>query len=343
MTGKFNNVYIQETSLVGGFLERDGLYSKYFDKCYDNYNIDSSFEMSDVKLSKDALLLILKKAKLSKEDISLIVGGDLLNQICATSYAISTSSVPFLGVFSACATSMESIIIASKFIEDGSCNNAICLTSSHNLAEEKQFRNPTEYGYTKPKTATFTSTGGAAILLSSSPSKVKISNYTIGKIVDMGQNDPNNMGAVMAPAAGDTIYKHLTDLNIEASYYDLILTGDLGIYGKAILKDYMKENYNINLNNYDDCGSMIYDMKNQKEITAGGSGPVASALINYGYIYDMLKKGKYKKVLFVTTGALFSPTFLFQKQNILGIAHAVSMEAIKWPMFTPFYFADFFA
>ena len=145
----------------------------------------------------------------------------------------------------------------------------------------------------------------------------------------MHQNDPNNMGAVMAPAAADTIYKHLINLNLTPDYYDLILTGDLGIYGKEILKDYMSQNYNIKLENYNDCGAMLYDLNNQKEITAGGSGPVCSALVNYGYIYNMLKKKNLKKVLLVTTGALFSPIFLYQKQDILGIAHAVSMEVVK--------------
>ena len=329
MTEKLNNVYVKNTALTAGFLEKEGPLGKYFDKTYKDYYMDDSLELSEVKLSKDALKILQKKSKLKKEEIDLIVGGDLLNQICATSYDIKDLNAPYLGVFSACATSMESIIIASQFLETNKIKNAVCLTSSHNLAEEKQFRNPTEYGYTKPKTATFTSTGGAAIHLTNEKTDIKVSNYTIGKIVDMNQTDPNNMGAVMAPAAADTIYNHLTNLNQTPDYYDLILTGDLGVYGKEILKEYMRLNYNITLENYNDCGAMLYDIKNQPEITAGGSGPVCSALVNYGYIYDMMKKKNLKKVLFITTGALFSPTFTFQKQNILGIAHAVSMEVVK--------------
>lgn len=329
MTEKLNNVYVENTALVAGYLEKKGPLGNYFDKSYNSYNLDKSFELSEVKMSKDALNILLKKTRLKKEDIDLLIGGDLLNQICATSYAIKKTNIPYLGVFSACATSTESLIIASKFLESKSIKKAICLTSSHNLAEEKQFRNPTEYGYTKPKTATFTSTGASSILLTNEKTDVKITSYTIGKIVDMSQNDPNNMGAVMAPAAADTIYKHLKDLNIKENYYDLILTGDLGIYGKEILKDYMKTNYNISLTNYDDCGAMLYNLKEQKEITAGGSGPVCSTLVNYGYIYNKLKNKELNKVLFVPTGALFSPTFVFQKQPILSIAHAVSMEAVQ--------------
>lgn len=329
MTEKLNNVYVRDTALVAGPLEKDGKLGEYFDKTYDTYNIDMSLELSEVKMGKDAIKILLNKTSIEEKDIDLVVGGDLLNQICGTSYAIKSLKRPFLGIFSACATSMESIIIASKFIDKKKDSKALCLTSSHNLAEEKQFRNPTEYGYTKPKTATFTSTGGAAILLTNKKTDIKVTNYTIGTIQDLEQNDPNNMGAVMAPAAGDTIFKHLSNLGLTPDYYDLILTGDLGIYGKEILKDYMKQNYNITLENYNDCGSMLYDMDKQKEITAGGSGPVCSCLVNYGYIYKMLKERNLKKVLLVTTGALFSPTFVFQKQNILSISHAVSLEVCK--------------
>lgn len=343
MTGEFNNVFVKETSLVAGKLEKNGNVSDYFDKTYDTYNIDTSLELSEVKMTNDVIDIILKKQNIKKEDIDLMIGGDLLNQICATSYAINKYNRPFLGTFAACATSNENIIVGSSLIENNFIKNCICTTSSHNLAEEKQFRNPTEYGYTKPKTSTTTATGASAIMLTSEKTNIKVKNFTIGKIVDMKQNDPNNMGAVMAPAAADTIFTHLENLKLTHDYYDLILTGDLGVYGKEILKDYMKENYNIKLSNYNDCGVMLYNLDKQKQITAGASGPVCSTLVNYGYIYNMLKEKKLKKVLLVTTGALFSPTFVFQKQNILGIAHAVSLEVVKWHMFIHSFFADYYA
>lgn len=328
MTEKLNNIYIKETALVAGKLEKEGKLGEYFDKTYKDYNMDKSLELGEVKMQKDAIDILLKKTKMKKEDINIFIGGDLQNQICATSYAVNNYNSPFIGVFSACATSTESLIIASSLMENGYIENAVCTTSSHNLAEEKQFRNPTEYGYTKPKTSTFTSTGASAVLLTKEQTKVKVTDFTIGKIVDLDQKDPNNMGAVMAPAAADTLFKHLENLKITPDYYDLILTGDLGIYGKEILKDYMKQNYNIKLENYNDCGAMLYDMDKQKEITAGGSGPVCSTLVNYGYIYNMLKTKKLKRVLLIATGALFSPTYVFQKQNILSIAHAVGLEAV---------------
>ena len=205
----------------------------------------------------------------------------------------------------------------------------MCSVSSHNMSSEKQFRNPTEYGAPKPKTATFTSTGGASAVISNTKSSIKVESGTIGKVVDFNQTDPLDMGAVMACAAADTIYTHLQDTGRDASYYDLIVTGDLGLYGKEILKDFMKSEYHVDLSkNYNDCGVILYDLKKQKEILAGGSGPVCSALVLYTYIVNEMKKKNLKKVLMVATGALFNPNFVFQKENILSIAHAISLEAI---------------
>lgn len=329
MTIKFNNVYVENTSTTAGLMEKDGPLRKYFDKTYDDYYFgEKSLESAEVKLQNDSIDILLKKIKKKKELIDLIIGGDLLNQITATSYASKKYKSSFLGVYSACATSIESIIIGSTFIDSGKINNCICTTSSHNLTSEKQYRNPVEYGAPKPKTATFTSTGGASIFLSNKETDVKITSGTIGKIIDLNYKDPNNMGAVMAPACADTIYNHLKNNNETLDDYDLILSGDLGIFGKEILKEYINKVYKIKLDSkYNDCGVMLYDMKTQKEITAGGSGPICSALVNYGYIYKMLKQKQIKKVLLVATGALFSPTFTYQKQSILGIAHAITMEA----------------
>ena len=326
MTEKLNNVYVCDTALVAGPLEKRGKVSEYFDKTYDDYNIDKSFELSEVKMNKDVLDILFSKTGCDIDNIDLVVGGDLLNQLCATSYAIKDLNRPCLGVFSACATSMESVIVASKFINSKKSSKAICITSSHNLASEKQFRNPTEYGYTKPKTATFTSTGAAAIMLTNEKTSVKVTDYTIGTIQDLGQKDPNNMGAVMAPGAADTLYRHLTDLKRRPDYYDLILTGDLGLYGKEILIKYMKKVYDIDIsNNYNDCGTMLYDLKKQP-VFAGGSGPVCSALVVFSYIIKLMKEKKLKRVLILPTGALFSPTMFFQKDSLPCISHAVSLE-----------------
>ncbi len=330
MTYKYDNVYVENTSTVAGPYEAKGPLYKYFDKTFDElYNGEKSWELAEAKSLEDSISILLKKSKHKKTDIDCIISGDLMNQITSSCYSSQKFDFPFLGIYSACATSCEGIILGSTMIDSKKVNRVIAATSSHNMSSEKQFRNPTEYGAPKPKTATFTATGGASILLSNVKSDIKVESSTIGRIIDLGQTDPLHMGAVMAPAAADTISRHLKDLNRTPDYYDLILTGDLGTYGKEILIDYLKTEFNIDISaNYNDCGTMLYDLDNQKEVLAGGSGPVCSALVNYGLIYNKLKKKEVKKVLLVTTGALFSPTMVYQHENILSIAHAVSLEVI---------------
>lgn len=330
MTYKYDNVYVKDTATIAGPLEKKGPISKYFDKTYDDYYFGMSCtEDAEVKVSNEAINILLNKTKLEPSSINLLIGGDLSNQISVSSYGSLKYNIPFLGVYTACATSVEQIIIASTFIDSKKINNCICTTSSHNLVSEKQFRNPVEYGAPKPKTSTFTSTGGASCYLSNVKSGVKISSSTIGKIINLSQTDVNNQGSIMAPAAADTIYNHLKNTNTKIDDYDLVLTGDLGVFGKKILKDYIKKEYNIILgSNYNDCGSMLYDFTKQKEITAGGSGPVCSCLVNYSYVFDKLKKKEFKKVLLVATGELFSPTFVYQKNPIVAIANAVCLEAL---------------
>ena len=330
MTYKYDNVYIKDGYTIAGMYESDGPLKKYFDKKYDDdlYYGEKSFEKAESKLLKDNSENILKRNKLKEEDIDLIVSGDLQNQIAASNYAIRNFNIPFLGVFNACATSSEAMIIASTFIESKKIKKALISTVSHNTSAEKQFRNPVEYGAPKHKTATFTATGSASLLLTSEKTDIRIESSTIGRVIDLGQNDVNHMGAVMAPAAADTIYRHLNDLKREPDYYDLILTGDLGVYGKNILIKYMKKKYKINLGkNYNDCGTMLYNLDKQP-VFAGGSGPVCSALVNFGYILKQMKSGKLKRVLIVPTGAIFSPTWTFQKETIPSIAHAVSLEVV---------------
>ena len=330
MTIKYKNVYIDDTYTICGNYENDGPLSKYFDKKYkkDLYFDEKSWEKAEVHLIKEANKNILNKNKLKEEDIDFLISGDLQNQIAASDYMARDFNIPFIGAYEACSTVGEIIGIGSTFIEGGFAKKVLVSTSSHNMVSEKQFRNPTEYGTPKPKTATFTSTGAVSVLLSNIKSKIKVESVTFGKVIDMGITDVNHMGAVMTPGAGEVIYNHLKDTKRDISYYDLILTGDLGIYGKNILRDYMMTKYNIDLgDNYNDCGTMLYDLDNQP-VLAGGSGPVCSSLVVFGYIYKEMLKGKYKKVLIVPTGALFSPTFTFQKESIPSIANAISLEAI---------------
>jgi len=326
MTNKYNNVYIKDNYTIAGTYEKDGPLKKYFDKIYsdDFYYGTDTFEQAESKLLKDTINALIRREK----NIDLIIAGDLQNQIASSDYALRNNNIPFLGIYNACATFGEGICIAANFIESNKASNIIVGTSSHNLVAEKQFRNPTEYGALKKKTTTFTSTGAGALHLTKEKQLIKITATTIGSIQDAGVKDVNNMGAVMAIAAADTIEKHLKNLNQKANYYDLILTGDLGIYGKKILIEYLGKK-GIDLSkNYDDCGLLLYDI-NKQPVFAGASGPACSALVTCSYVCKELEKENIKKVLIVPTGALFSPTMVFQKQSIPSIAHAISLEVCK--------------
>lgn len=331
MTTKYNNVYLNCVATVVGPYEHNGPLSRRFDRYYDDmYMHEDTFENAEVHLMKESVDILLDKLNMKKKDVDLFIAGDLQNQITSSSFTAKYLKSPFIGIYSACATNGEGLILGANLIDKGIVNNSLISVSSHNMVSERQFRNPTEYGAPKPESATFTATGGASCLLSNEKSEIRIESSTIGRVIDMNQIDPNNMGACMAGAAIDTIYRHLKYLKRKPDYYDLIITGDLGKYGKAIVIDYMKKEYNLDLSkNYNDCGVMLYDLSSQKEIQAGGSGPVCSALVLYGDIIPRIRNGELKRVLYVPTGALFNPTTVFQKNNILSIAHAISLEVIK--------------
>lgn len=328
MTIKYENVYINETSTVTGPYEKKGPLHGYFDKGYDDFYFGMpTWEQAEGKLIEDSVDILLSKLGKTRFDIDLHISGDLLNQTVASNYAAADLGIPYLGIYNACATSVEGIIIGSNMIEARQIKNCICSVSSHNNAAEKQFRYPVEYGGPKPKTTTFTTTGGASCYLTYNKEGIRVESSTVGIVNDAGIKDAYHMGAVMAPAAAQTIYRHLMDTKRDINYYDLILTGDLGIYGKKILKEYMKTEYNIDLKNYHDTATMIYDLDNQP-VYAGGSGPACAPLVTYGYIFSKMKKKELKRVLLVATGALLSTTMVNQKLSIPSIAHAISLEAV---------------
>ena len=329
MTVKYNNVYINEVSTITGPKEGEGPLSKFFDKSYSEYYMGSdTWEQAEVKMNTENIDLLLNKCNRSKKDVDIFISGDLLNQIVASSYAASTLNIPYMGIYSACATSTEGIIIASNMIEGGLINNSVVNVSSHNNASEKQFRYPVEYGGPKPVTQTFTVTGSASALISNKKSNIKVESATLGKCIDSGVKNVFDMGSVMAIAAADTIDKHLKDTKREIGYYDLILTGDLGMYGKNLLKDVLKDEYGYDTKNVDDSACMIYDI-NKQSVYAGGSGPACIALVTYSYILNLMRQGKLNRVLMVATGALMNPTMVNQKLSIPSIAHAVSLEVIS--------------
>lgn len=325
MTIYFKNVYIKDTSLVVGPFVKDGPL-KNFDKVYnDFYDNEKTFEDCEIKNLKNAVEILLKKINKKENEINVLFSSDLSDQLAISNIVMTNFNIPYFGLYNACTSLTEMMIISSSMIDSNKIDNSIILTSSHNLTAERQYRNPVEYGAPKPNYSTFTVTSQTGLFISNEADKIKIESGTIGKVFDAGLKDVSNMGGVMAIAAVDTLITHLKDTKRDASYYDLILTGDLGIYGKDIFKETLEEFYNIKLDNYNDAGCMIYDMNNKK-VNAGGSGISCMPTVLYSKIFKEMKEGKIKKVLLIATGALMNPTVVNQKKSIPSVAHAISLK-----------------
>lgn len=327
---QFNNSPVIESwGSSGGPFESEGNLAADFDVLHDDLWMgEESYEKAHRVLLEEAIDAALQKGEFQKEDMQFMLAGDLINQITPTSFAARTMAIPYFGLFGACSTSMEGLALASFIINYQGAKKVVTGASSHNSAAEKQFRYPTEYGGQKPPTAQWTVTGaGAAVLTDNSDKRGKIvtTSATIGKVVDMGISDPFNMGGAMAPAAADTIIAHFKDLNRQPSYYDLIVTGDLGRIGQATTYDLLQQaGLEITREQFQDCGLLIY--KEDQPVQSGGSGAGCSASVLYGHLLNQMKNGIYRKILVVATGALLSPLSFQQKETIPCIAHAVAIE-----------------
>lgn len=320
---KFNNVYINSWKSITGPKESDSKLKNIEIKMQDYYFGEKTFEQAEIKMQRLVIESLLNKECLAMEDIDLIVGGDLLDQLSATSHAVNLLPISLLGIYSACASFVESLIVSAMALQDRNIKRVISIVSSHNLSAEKQFRYPIEYGCPKLKTSTFTSTAAVSALVTKNVGNIKIESATIGKVMELGIKDANNLGAVMTPAAANTLFEHLRDLKRDISYYDLIVTGDLGCVGMDIFREYILKTYNIKLKKYMDAGCELY--LDSDNVYAGGSGPVCLPLVLFNKI--LLNK-KYKKVLIIGTGSLHSKTSVNQKLPIPAIAHAISLEVL---------------
>lgn len=317
---------IISSATVGGPFEAAGAIADDFDILHDDIWIgEDSFEKAEKKMLEQSFQTTLSKVNLTSKDVQFLISGDLMNQIISSSFTARTLGIPFLGIFGACSSSMESLALAAQLVDSNAANYVLAGASSHNVAVEKQFRYPTEYGAQKPPTAQWTVTGAGSALVGKNGIGPKITCATIGKVVDMGISDPYNMGAAMAPAAVDTIEKHFKDLNIDPSYYDLIATGDLGRVGHQIAADLLSQHgLNIPKEIFTDCGLLIY--KKDQPVMAGGSGCGCTATVTYGHLFNRMQRGELKRILVIATGALLSPLSYQQKESIPSIAHAVAFE-----------------
>ena len=320
---QFKNVYIKDAFSLAGPLESEGQIRKYDLTMEDYYFKEKTFIDAEIRMQKVVIDNLLYRNKMAKK-IDLLIGGDLSNQITITNYAAKNFEIPFLGVYSACASFAESLILAGTFLENKGLDNTIVITSSHNLNAERQFRFPIEYGAPKANTTTFTATGAVGAIVTNEESKIKLVSATIGTVLDFDQKDATHMGAVMTPAAVDVLIRHLNDLKKTVDDYDVIITGDLGKIGSAIFKECLKTNYGIEINNHMDAGTEIF--VHSQEVYSGSSGPVTLPLVLFNKV---LKNNKYKKILLIATGSLHSKDTTNQKKTIPCIAHAVSLEVIE--------------
>ncbi len=312
-------------SIVGP-KEGKGNFGEYFDYVMKNdFFGEKTFEKAERKMLENAITGVIQNAKLQTKDIDIMIAGDLLNQIISSSYAARVFNFPFLGVYGACSTMAESIGVASILVDGGYSKNVVCCTGSHFSTAERQYRFPLELGNQRPPTSQWTVTGAGSCVISLEGEGPRITMVTFGKVVDWGINDVNNMGGAMAPAARETMLNHFRNTKTGPDDYDLILTGDLGKLGSEILIDLMEDEGITLGSNYGDCGQMYF--KRSQQTLCGASGAGCCATVFNSFIIKKLREKKYKRILFMPTGALLSTTSTQQGDTIPCTCHAIVIEA----------------
>ena len=310
---------------TAGKKEKNGPLGEYFDCDLEN-RADSSWEEEERFMLETSVNTALLKANVSERELDYILMGDLLNQIVSSSYTARSFAAPFIGLYGACSTMSLSLSVAALLIDGGFAEKTVSATCSHFCTAERQYRYPLEMGVQRTASSQWTATGaGAAVLSSHKIGLPSVTRITTGRVTDYQITDVNNMGAAMAPAAVNTMKTHFNETGRAPDYYDLITTGDLGMYGKELVLRMLSEEFPSLEGNYVDCGCELYG--SDKSVKAGGSGCGCSALY-LGKIFSELSAGKLKKVLFISTGALHNPILLNQKESIPSIAHAVAIETV---------------
>ncbi len=302
-------------------------------QCFDHVEPDPEFgektwELAESRMQSKTLQLAIRKGRLDAKDLDCIVAGDLINQCTGTAFAVRSLEVPFLGVYGACSTMAESLLVSSLLVDGGFCRRVAAVTSSHFSTAERQFRFPLSYGGQRPPSAQWTCTASGAVVLSREGDGPFVRGCCIGKINDLGVTDANNMGAAMAPAAADTIHRYLKDTGTQPSDYDAIVTGDLGNVGSPLLIELLqRQGVDISAQ-HRDCGAMMFDQDAQ-DTHAGGSGCGCAGSILCGYFLPRLQSGELKRILFAATGALLSQMSAQQGESIPGISHLIELAGTK--------------
>ncbi len=322
-----NPPYITSWASLVGPKEGEGPWGADFDIVFPDYLWgEASWEKAETKMLRDAISKALSKQGLQNGDAELMLAGDLLNQIISSSYAAREINIPFLGLYGACSTMSESLLLGSIMIDGGFFERVVAATSSHHYTAERQFRSPIEQGVQRVPSSQWTATAAGAVVLQASGAGPRVTCATVGRVVDMGQTDAANMGGAMAPAAVDTIVTHFRDTGRMPDYYDLIVTGDLGAVGAALARELFIKEGLLPSPNYSDCGVLLYD--GLQGVDSGGSGCGCAGCMFTGPLLRKIKGGEINRLLLVATGALMSPISTFQGESIPGIAHAVAIENI---------------
>ena len=330
--GNGSGVFSHPPVIVGhgnvvGKKEGEGPLGALFDRVEKDPMLGTdTWEKAESILQREAAVRAMESARLKPKDIRYLLAGDLLGQLIATSFGLMELNIPLFGLYGACSTMGEAMTLGAILVDGGYADKVISLASSHFASAEKQFRFPLEYGNQRPLSSTWTVTGSGAVVLAKDGDGPKITGATPGKIVDMGLKDSMNMGACMAPAAADTLCRHLRDFGRKPEDYDRIITGDLGVFGKKILEEFMDDRKMDIRKQHMDCGIEIFDSERQ-DTHAGGSGCGCSAVVLTAYVLPKLRSGEWKRVLFVPTGALLSTVSFNEGQSVPGIAHALVIEA----------------
>lgn len=322
----FNNpVKIIGAYSIVGPNEGKGPFGEYFDEIMPNYEWDEkSYEKTECKMQKHCIRGALKSAHISEDEIGAIIGGDLLNQIVSSSYSAREFNSVFMGLYTACSTYAEAMIVGSLLVSGGHLNNIVCSTSSHFSSAERQYRFPLELGTPRTPLSQWTVTASGSMILSAYGDGPRITSATLGRIIDYGMTDANDMGAAMAPAAAHTLIRHFSETGRNPDYYDCIVSGDLGKYGSELLRMLCKEEGIYLGAKYFDCGAVIYG--DDEKRFQGGSGAGCGASMFNSYIFHKLRKGEFKRVLFMPTGALMSKDSSLQGESIPAIAQAICIE-----------------
>ncbi|MBQ4648747.1 MAG: stage V sporulation protein AD [Clostridia bacterium] len=322
----FDSVHLKNFASVVGKTESEGPLASCFDMCEkDEYFGKSTWEEAESEMVHRCINILFTKEKMHPKELDIICGGDLLNQCVASSFGVKEWGVPYLGLYGACSTFGEAVLVGGALVSGGFKKNALGFACSHFCSAEKQYRFPLEYGGQRTPTAQNTVTGCGAVLLEKGQGDIMVKDGLVGRIVDAGITDVNNMGAAMAKAAADTIRRYFAFSGKRPEDFDVIATGDLGREGYELCCELLGDSLDGLRDKYTDCGMMIFDMEGQ-DVHSGGSGCGCSASVTAGYFLPRIKNGEINRMLLIPTGALMNPTTVFQGQSICGIAHAVCFE-----------------